>query len=315
MLNQKLNVKGQELTIRQMQMPYALELDYVRTLEKMLDKYKANPEGRDTRSGKVHGLWDVDLECDLSDGFFPLLHGKKVAVKPVKGELCGFLGGATSAADFRALGCNIWDQNANETQGWLDNPARKGVDDLGRIYGAQWMDWRSGSASTNQMTNLIDGLINQPYERGHIVSAWNVGEMHLMALKPCHVMFQCYVTEDGELNLKMFQRSADWFLGVPFNLASYGLLLLWLCQKTGYEPGKLKITFGDAHLYDNHIVAAHTYLDQWEKLNHQKVDPFIVTVVGNKREPSDRCSRAPDPHDFTVTGYAPMPAVPAPMAP
>lgn len=318
MLTQKMNVKGNDLTTYQMRMPYVLEAAYILHLEQMLDKAKASPEGRDTRSGKVHGLWDLDLECDLGAGAFPLLHGKKVAGKPLRGELAAFLHGATNAADFRAFGCDFWDQNANETQGWLANPNRKGVDDLGRIYGAQWMGWKDHKGDpVNQMNDLVQGLICQPYERAHIVSAWNVGEMALMALRPCHVMFQCYVTDEGQLNLKMYQRSADWFLGVPFNLASYGLLLLWLCQKTGLDPGKLKITFGDAHLYDNHIEAAKTYLKQWESLNSQRdrLDPFLVTVQANRADRGDIFVEPPDANHFKISGYRSMPAVPAPMAP
>lgn len=310
---QSLRLKGQGMVVRVMEAPRNLEEQYAVLLEKLLKKSKTFPQGRETRSGKVHSLWDENLECDLGAGEAPFLYGKSLPLKSVIGELCSFLHGHTNAADFREFGTKIWDANANETEGWLNNPARKGQDDLGRIYGAQWTDWpRAGvpDARINQINGLIQSLITQPHERGHLVSAWNVGELHLMALKPCHVMFQCYVCDEGRLHLKMFQRSADWFLGVPFNLASYGLLLLWLSQRVGLRPGKLKITFGDLHLYDNHTVQANKYLSQYREVYSPQAKRRVPVWVAIADVPG-----MPTPEDFSITSYEPAPAIPAPMAP
>lgn len=318
-LVQKLKLNGETATVRVMEAPVSLENQYANLLRKLLEKSRQFPQGRDTRSGKVHGLWDEDLVCDLGAGEAPFLYGKSLPLKSVIGELCSFLHGHTNAADFRNFGTNIWNANANQTPSWLENPARKGEDDLGRIYGAQWTDWpQTSPAATprnvNQINEIIRTLTTQPKERAHLVSAWNVGELHLMALKPCHVMFQCYVCDEGRLHLKMYQRSADWFLGVPFNLASYGLLLLWLSQRVGRQPGKLKITFGDLHLYDNHKVQAQKYLDQLEELRLRSskqgrgLDCPVWVAISD-------CTGMPTPDDFCVSGYDPAPAIPAPMAP
>lgn len=310
-LVQRIKLNGQEATARVMEAPVNLEKQYAGLLEKLLQKSRAFPQGRETRSGKVHSLWDETLECDLGEGEAPFLFGKSLPLKSVIGELCSFLHGHTNAADFRAFGTKIWDTNANTTEGWLKNPARKGEDDLGRIYGAQWTDWpkaESVGERVNQISALIHSLTTQPKERGHIVSAWNVGELHLMALKPCHVMFQCYVCDEAKLHLKMYQRSADWFLGVPFNLASYGLLLLWLAQRVGLRPGKLKITFGDLHLYDNHLNQAHKYLAQFQDVYLGKRRPPVWVAIADT-------PGMPTPDDFCVSGYEPAPAIHAPMAP
>ena len=325
MLNQKTILNGLGLTTRLMTRDYELESQYAEITEDLLRLAKDDKNARNTRSGKTFGSWDAALECDMRDGHFPLLHGKKVGTKSVIAELVSFLRGYDNAADFREMGTKIWDANANVTQGWLSNPARKGEDDLGRIYGVQWTDWqRPDGVPVNQIHQLIKGLIDNPFERGHIVSAWNVGELHLMALKPCHVMFQCYVDTDYCLHLKMFQRSADWFLGVPFNLASYGFLLLWLCQRTGYAPGKLKIEFGDYHLYANHVDQAKLYLDQRQDMENSvhKTDidgQFLVMVAGNKMGEASSCVNKGvfevNTSHFDVAGYTPRPAIDAPMAP
>lgn len=324
MLNQKMNLNGLGLTTRVMKRDYELECRYAEVTEDLLRRAKDDKNARNTRSGKTFGLWDTNLECDMRDGYFPLLFGKKVGLTSVIAELVSFLRGYDSASDFREMGTKIWDANANVSEGWLNNPARKGEDDLGRIYGVQWTDWkRAGDgAGINQIDALIKGLISDPFERSHLVSAWNVGELHLMALKPCHVMFQCYVDSDYCLHLKMFQRSADWFLGVPFNLASYGFLLLWLCQRTGYSPGKLKIEFGDYHLYANHQEAAKVYLEQRNQMEsspHGGPGQFMVTVAGNKFgdpvNPTMRGCFGVNTSHFAVAGYDPKPAIPAPMAP
>lgn len=229
------------------------------------------------------------LQYDLRQGF-PLISSKYVNFQNVIAELVGFLRGVTSAADFRELGTKIWDSDANVNAAWLANPHRKGTDDLGRIYGKQWREWesvkllrtgdhnyaarRDGFLATgyemlgvltydggglavmrkhiDQLQELIDGIQRDPYGRRHLVTAWNPGELNEMALPPCHTFFQCYV-EGDYLDMQMYQRSADLFLGVPYNIASYAALLTVIARQTGKTPRKLRMLFGDTHVYTNHI--------------------------------------------------------------
>ena len=252
-------------------------------------------EERKWRNGHTGiSIFDARMEFDLREGF-PLEGLKKVPFKTgVVGELIGFIRGYTNAADFRALGCNVWNQNANEEPSWLNNPARKGHDDLGRIYGAQWRDIRvqdGGSyAVVDQLWQLLAGLRSDPHGRRHVVSAWNPAELHLMALPPCHMFFQCYVSNDGHLDLKMYQRSADAFLGIPFNIASYATLMHILAHFCNLVPRRLIMDLGDAHLYTNQIDLAHEMLkrscpelpdlelntDGWESLMHIQPDDFAL---------------------------------------
>lgn len=226
------------------------------------------------------------LKFDQRDGF-PLVTTKKMAVKGIKGELKGFLTGSTSAADFRAFGCNIWNQNANEDgvdpfgnvvpNKWLTNPNRKGEDDLGRIYGAQWRDWRGKPiiksatpiSRTNDMMNFvadvdyvsidqvqvaIDTIRKDPTSRRIIINAWRPDEFDQMALPPCHVLYQFIVdTTNGLLHLCMYQRSCDSYLGVPFNIASASMLQCIVAKLTGYTAGTFTHFLADAHLYVNQL--------------------------------------------------------------
>jgi len=226
---------------------------------------------KDDRTGTgTFSVFGGILAHDMSDGF-PLLTTKKMAVKTMITELKWFLKGGTNIKYLVENGCNIWNGDAykayERTYNYdLDEPLpikefinkiktdddfAKTWGELGPIYGKQWCDWNG----INQIANLIEGLKTNPNSRRHIVNAWNVGELDQMTLPPCHYGFQCYVA-DGKLSLMWSQRSVDTFLGLPFNISSYGLLLLLLCEETGLEPGVLKGSLGDVHLYKNHIKPA-----------------------------------------------------------
>jgi len=209
-----------------------------------------NGSYREGRNGGTYSLFDGELRFYMSDGF-PLLTTKRLPFRSIVAELLWFLSGSTNKFDLQKMGCTIWDEWGDDQTG-----------ELGPIYGEQWRAWdaylyderfeENRIKSIDQIAILIDGLKNDPYSRRHIVNAWNVGDLPFMALPPCHVMFQCHVA-DGKLSLKMYQRSADWFLGVPFNIASYALLLHLLARECGYKPDKLAISFGDMHIYANHV--------------------------------------------------------------
>jgi thymidylate synthase len=270
-----------------------------------------------TRSGNTFGIFDARIVADLRDGF-PLLTTKKIPFMSIIAELLGFLRGFDSAAQFRELGTHIWDANANETPAWLANPSRKGEDDLGRIYGVQWRDW----GGVDQIRRLLEGLTKDPLGRRHIVSAWNVDELHMMALPPCHVLFQCYVetSRDGKrphvLHLKMTQRSADLFLGVPFNLASYATLLQMIAMAVGYEAGRVTIDMGDVHIYEDHLPQVDEQLSREPRLPPKlHIDARWLDLAG--RFPEGDFAEAfikTEPEAFQLNGYHPWPALPAKMA-
>jgi thymidylate synthase len=226
----------------------------------------------------------------LRDGF-PLVTTKKVHLKSIVYELLWFLRGDTNVKYLHDHGVTIWDEWANE----------KG--DLGRIYGAQWCDWRTADGrSINQIDGVIEQIKTKPDSRRHIVSAWNVGELDKMALPPCHTMFQFYVG-DGELSCQLYQRSADLFLGVPFNIASYALLTLMVAQVCRLQPGDFVHTFGDLHLYSNHVEQAKLQLSREPRvLPAMTLNPAVKDIHGFKYE------------DFELTGYDPHPAIKAPIA-
>jgi len=235
--------------------------------------------GQDTenRTGvKTRKLFGCPMRFNMADGF-PATTTKKLAFNTVKGELIGFIRGLDNAADFRELGVKIWDANANENHQWLENPEREGEDDLGRIYGVQWRNWRHPDWSgkdkqrgrrvwTDQLSNVVEGIkttVMDPSDsisRRLIVTAWNPAEIDQMALPPCHMFFQYNVRTTQKnphskpfLDLLMYQRSCDMFLGVPFNIASYALLLKMTAQVTGTVAGELIHVLGDAHIYHNHF--------------------------------------------------------------
>ena len=197
---------------------------------------------RDRTGTGTKSIFGYTIRHNMQDGF-PLLTTKKIAVKTMMTELKWFLKGRTDIQYLRDNGCKIWDGDY-EKSGRIDG-------ELGPIYGKQWRDING----IDQLENLITGLINDPNGRRHLVDSWNPEQLNLMTLPPCHYSFQCYVA-DGKLSLMWNQRSADLFLGVPFNISSYGLLLLLLCAETNYEPGDLIGNFGDLHLYSNHLEQA-----------------------------------------------------------
>lgn len=204
------------------------------------------------------------IQCNLEEGF-PAVTTKQLFFGAVKGELLGFLRGYTSAAQFRELGCKIWDQNANENEAWLNNPARLGADDLGYIYSRLWTDMphdfydvaatvEAATTPWNQIQKLIEEINSNPTSRRLIVSSWHPEVFHRAALPPCHVLFQCIIDQEaGKLHLDMYQRSCDMFLGVPFNIASYATLTHLIAAKTGYSPGTFTWFGADCHVYENHV--------------------------------------------------------------
>ena len=222
---------------------------------------------------------------------FPLLTTKKLHLKSIIYELLWFLRGDTNIRYLNEHGVSIWDE-------WADNEGN-----LGRIYGAQWCDWRTTEGrSINQIDQVIEQIKTRPDSRRLIVSAWNVGELDKMALPPCHTLFQFFVL-DGELSCQLYQRSADLFLGVPFNIASYALLTLMVAQVCGLKPGEFVHTFGDLHLYSNHVEQAKLQLTREPRpLPRLEINPAIKDIHQFKYE------------DFTLKDYDPYPGIKAPIA-
>lgn len=259
----------------------------------------------------------ANLVFDMADGF-PLLTTKKMPMRSIAAELCGFLRGYDSAAGFRELGTKIWDANANENKAWLNNPNRAGTDDLGRVYGVQWRRWRKHvpgpeysmeDHEVDQLANAVHDLQHNPESRRIIVNAWNPGELDRMALPPCHLLFQFLVQQEGRrLHVVMYQRSCDMFLGVPFNIASYALLLHLVARATGYEPGAVTMQLADAHIYENHLPQVRLQLEREPRqlphllIRRWRVDDALAAL------------EAVQPEDVEVVGYEPHPAIAAPMA-
>ena len=227
---------------------------------------------------------------DLSAGF-PLLTTKKVHLKSIIYELLWFISGDTNIKYLKDHGVSIWDE-------WAD-----GNGDLGPVYGHQWRSWPTPEGKTiDQLSNVVDQIKNHPDSRRMLVSAWNVGEVERMALPPCHCLFQFYVAE-GKLSCQLYQRSADTFLGVPFNIASYALLTLMLAQVCGLEPGEFIHTTGDTHLYLNHLEQADLQLSREPRpLPTMKLNPAVKSIFDFKYK------------DFELVGYDPWPAIKAPVA-
>jgi len=222
---------------------------------------------------------------------FPLLTTKKLHIKSIIYELLWFLRGDTNVGYLNERGVRIWDE-------WADEHG-----DLGRVYGAQWRDWRGDNgARVDQIEKVITEIKSSPQSRRLIVSAWNPAEIDKMALPPCHVLFQFYV-QDGELSCQLYQRSADLFLGVPFNIASYSLLTLMLAQVCDLKPGEFVHTFGDLHLYQNHLNQAREQLSRdCRSLPRTQLNQAIKNLYDFRFE------------DFELIGYDPHPAIKAPIA-
>jgi thymidylate synthase len=260
---------------------------YLDLLELVLDHGKFKPDRTGTGTYAVFG---AQARFDLAQGF-PLLTTKKLHLKSILHELLWFLSGDTNVRYLRENGVTIWDE-------WADAEGN-----LGRVYGAQWCDWRTADGrSIHQIDAVIEQIQNNPDSRRHIVSAWNVGEIEQMALPPCHALFQFFVLE-GRLSCQLYQRSADLFLGVPFNIASYALLTLMVAQVTGLKPGDFVHTFGDLHLYANHLDQARLQLSREPRpLPTMTLNPAVRDIHAFSYE------------DFTLTGYDPHPAIKAPIA-
>jgi thymidylate synthase len=248
-------------------------------------RFKSDRTGTGTYS-----VFGAQARFDLTQGF-PLITTKKVHTRSIIHELLWFLRGETNVAYLRDNGVTIWDE-------WADADGN-----LGRVYGAQWRDWRGADGkSVDQIAALLSQIKNNPDSRRLIVSAWNPAEIGGMALPPCHSLFQFYVSE-GELSCQLYQRSADIFLGVPFNIASYALLTLMIAQVTGLRAKEFIHTFGDLHLYSNHVEQAKLQLSREPRdLPHMKLNHAVTDLFAFQYE------------DFTLEGYDPHPAIKAPVA-
>jgi thymidylate synthase len=233
-------------------MSYHGEQGYLNLLNDVID----NGLWEDNRTGiPALTLPGAMLKFDLREGF-PAVTTKKLAFNAVKGELIGFLRGCTSAAEFRELGCKVWDQNANENAKWLGSPHRAGTDDLGLLgYSHGWRNFGAADKvlGVDQIHKALQAVRNDPTSRRILVSAWNPHELEKAALPPCHVMFQLLPRSDGTLHMVMYQRSCDMFLGIPFNIASYALLLALFAAWTGRKAATLSMMLADVHIYENHM--------------------------------------------------------------
>ena len=260
---------------------------YLSLLQQILEE--GRPKNDRTGTGTL-SIFGYQMRFDLAEGF-PLVTTKKLHLKSIAHELLWFLRGDTNARSLNEAGVRIWDE-------WA------GADgDLGPIYGYQWRSWPAPEGRhIDQIAQLIDSIRRTPDSRRLIVSAWNVADLPRMALAPCHVLFQFYVA-DGRLSCQLYQRSADVFLGVPFNIASYSLLTLMVAQVTGLQPGDFVHTFGDAHLYQNHLEQARLQLTREPRpLPRMELNRDVTSLDAFRYE------------DFRLVGYEPHPHIPAPVA-
>ena len=248
-------------------------------------KYKSDRTGTGTTS-----VFGAQARFSLRNGF-PLLTTKKLHLKSILHELLWFLRGETNVRSLQEAGVSIWNE-------WADADGN-----LGRVYGAQWCDWRTPDGrSINQIDQVIEQIRTNPDSRRLIVSAWNPGEIETMKLPPCHLLFQFYVHE-GVLSCQLYQRSADLFLGVPFNIASYAMLTMMVAQVCGLQPGDFVHTFGDLHLYSNHMEQVKEQLSREPRpLPTMTLNPAVKNIHDFKYE------------DFTLSNYDPHPAIKAPVA-
>lgn len=250
-----------------------------------------NGEIRNDRTGTgTVSVFGRQMHFDLQQGF-PLVTTKKCHLRSIIHELLWFLKGETNVAYLKANGVTIWDE-------WADTNGN-----LGPVYGHQWRKWGNGTLQIDQISKLINDIKNNPNSRRHIVSAWNVADIEKMALPPCHALFQFYVHSDRRLSCQLYQRSADLFLGVPFNIASYALLTMMVAQVTGLKLGTFVHTFGDVHLYANHLEQAKLQLSRMPKpLPTMQLNPNVTSIFDFKFE------------DFTLLGYDPHPSIKAEIA-
>ena len=263
------------------------ERQYLELLAHVLEHGARKTDRTGTGTRSVFG-WQ--MRFDLAHGF-PLITTKKVHLKSIILELLWFLAGDTNVRWLQERGVSIWDE-------WADANG-----DLGPVYGYQWRHWRTPEGrEIDQIRQLIEQIRNTPDSRRHIVTAWNPADVGRMALPPCHALFQFYVAE-GRLSCQLYQRSADLFLGVPFNIASYALLTLMVAQVCGLRPGEFVLTLGDAHLYLNHLDQAREQLSRTPRASPRiLLNPQVDDIFGFRYE------------DFTLQGYDPHPAIKAPIA-
>jgi thymidylate synthase len=257
----------------------------------LLNHVLEHGDKKEDRTGTgTTSVFGYQMRFDLSEKF-PLLTTKKVHLKSVIHELLWFLKGSTNIGYLKENGVSIWDE-------WADENG-----DLGPVYGSQWRSWQtSDGRAIDQISNLIENIKNNPDSRRLIVSAWNVGEVDKMKLPPCHCFFQFYVAND-KLSCQLYQRSADIFLGVPFNIASYALLTLMIAQVTNLSPGEFVHTLGDAHIYNNHIEQVKQQLLREAKdLPIMKINPHVKDIFSFKYD------------DFEILNYDPHPLIKAPVA-
>ena len=259
--------------------------EYLDLLKKVKDSGK--PKGDRTGTGTI-SIFGHQMRFDLQESF-PLLTTKKIHFKSVAYELLWFLKGDTNIKYLKDNGVSIWDE-------WADENG-----DLGPVYGKQWRKWQSADGLHDQISGVIDQIKANPNSRRHIVSAWNVGEIPSMALAPCHILFQFYV-QDGRLSCQLYQRSADVFLGVPFNIASYALLTHMIASVCDLEVGDFVHTLGDAHLYTNHLVQAE------EQLSRSPLSPPKIKIA--KKDSIDLYEF----EDFELIDYQHHPHIPAIVA-
>lgn len=247
--------------------------------------FKSDRTGTGTKS-----IFGAQLRFDLAKGF-PLVTTKKVHLKSIIHELLWFIKGETNTAYLKEHGVSIWDE-------WADEQGN-----LGPVYGYQWRSWPTPDGKhIDQLSEVIDTIKKNPDSRRMIVSAWNVADLPKMALMPCHAFFQFYVA-DGKLSCQLYQRSADMFLGVPFNIASYALLTMMIAQVCGLQPGDFVHTFGDAHIYSNHFEQVELQLSREPRPYPQmKMNPQITSIFDFAYT------------DFTLENYEPHPAIKAPVA-
>jgi thymidylate synthase len=276
---------------------YHEELQYLALLQELVDKHDADPTPRADRTGTgTYSVFGRQIRFDLAKGF-PLLTTKNVWWKGVVAELLWMLSGDTNIKALTDQGVHIWDQ-------WADENG-----DLGPVYGAQWRSYYSGKHMfedttagfifVDQIKTLIQNLRDKPNDRGHVVTAWNPAQLDRMALRPCHCLFQFYV-DDGKLSCQLYQRSADIFLGVPFNIASYALLTALIADEVGLKPGEFVHTFGDLHLYANHVEQAKEQLTRCPR-------PF--PDAGRMNNGKTLFELTPD--DIVLTDYDPHPTIKA----
>lgn len=255
---------------------------YLNLLQHILDNGTAKSDRTGTGTISTFGY---QMRFDLAEGF-PLVTTKKLHLKSIIHELLWFLKGDTNVKYLQDNGVRIWNE-------WADENG-----DLGPVYGKQWRSWGApGGETVDQISEVIRDIKNNPDSRRLIVSAWNAGELKQMALAPCHCLFQFYVA-DGKLSCQLYQRSADVFLGVPFNIASYALLTLMIAQECGLQPGHFVHTFGDVHIYSNHLEQVKLQLTREPRpLPVMRLNPEVKSVFDFKYE------------DFKLEGYEPWPAI------